>query len=331
MIVREQFTVRPCQPGDYPAMAALANAAHRAVGDERLVTIDDLRREFESPGFNAAEGSFILEAQGQMIGFAEMDFDTGIHVIWADGSIHPDYWGRGIGTELVHLTEARAREWVERADLPPDQPIAIQRHTIDLNHAAIRLFEAEGYHYIRTFYQMRMELDQPVDAPPLPSGIVLRPFDKARDAHAVYQTHMDTFADHWGFEPQTFEMWTHNILNRPNNDYSLWLVAWDGDEIAGICLNRPYGIADPDMGWVWELGVRRRWRKHGLGSALLGHSLALMQQRGYRRAGLGVDAASLTNAVALYERAGMHVHLRLVVYRKMLRGVFPEDAAPSAH
>ncbi|MFN8563569.1 MAG: hypothetical protein U0703_18575 [Anaerolineae bacterium] len=173
---------------------------------------------------------------------------------------------------------------------------------------------------------------RPVDAPPLPSGIVLRPFDKARDAHAVYQTHMDTFADHWGFEPQTFEMWTHNITDAPTA--RLFAVAgacaWDGDEIAGICLNRPYGVAD---GHGLGMGA---WGAPPLAQArlrlgVLGHSLALLRDRGYRRAGLGVDASSLTNAVALYERAGMHVYLRLVVYRKMLRGVFPEDAAPSAH
>ncbi|MFN8563570.1 MAG: hypothetical protein U0703_18580 [Anaerolineae bacterium] len=93
MIVREQFTVRPCQPGDYPAMAALANAAHHAVGDERLVTIDDLRREFGSPGFDAARIVHPRSA-GADDRLRRVDFDTGIHVIWADGNIHPDYWAR---------------------------------------------------------------------------------------------------------------------------------------------------------------------------------------------------------------------------------------------
>ena len=71
--------------------------------------------------------------------------------------------------------------------------------------------------------------------------------------------------------------------------------------------------------------ARRQWRKQGLGSALLTHSFALFQERGYIRAGLGVDASSLTNAVALYERAGMHVHSRYLLYRKMLRGDAPEE------
>lgn len=323
MIAREKLTVRPCQPSDYPPLVTLINADRHAVGDERMVTIDDLHQDFESPGFDTAESTMILEANGQIIGFGELDFDPGVGIFWTDGNIHPDYGGQGFGTELLRLTEARAREWLEREKLSPDQPVAIQRHTNAVNPAAVRLFEAEGYEHIRTFQHMRITLDQPIEPPPLPPGIALRPFDPERDAHAVYETHMDTFADHWGFEHMPFENWTHAILNRPGNDYGLWVVAWAGDEIAGICLNRPYGAVEPELGWVWELGVRRHWRKQGLGGALIQHGLERLRQHGFKCAGLSVDSSSLTNAVALYERAGMHVHLRLLVYRKMLQGTFP--------
>jgi hypothetical protein len=39
--------------------------------------------------------------------------------------------------------------------------------------------------------------------------------------------------------------------------------------------------------------------------------------------------AELANAVALYERAGMRVRHRTLVYRKLLRGAFEEDATLS--
>ncbi|MEO8395465.1 MAG: GNAT family N-acetyltransferase, partial [Chloroflexota bacterium] len=155
--------------------------------------------------------------------------------------------------------------------------------------------------------------------------IVLRPFDRERDAYAVYEANEDTFADHWGHERATYDEWVRFVLDYPAADPSMWLIAWDGDQIAGICLNRPYEEADQRMGWTGSLGVRRQWRKRGLATALLSHSFALFQERGSIRAGLGVDASSLTNAVALYERAGMHVHNRYLLYRKMLRGESPEN------
>ncbi len=82
----------------------------------------------------------------------------------------------------------------------------------------------------------------------------------------------------------------------------------DGDEIAGINLCRPQSFDDAEVGWVGTLGVRRQWRKRGMGLALLRHSFNEFYRRGKRKVGLGVDAQNLTGALRLYENAGMHVH-----------------------
>jgi GNAT superfamily N-acetyltransferase len=65
--------------------------------------------------------------------------------------------------------------------------------------------------------------------------------------------------------------------------------------------------------------VRRPWRKHGLGLALLHHAFGEFYRRGTREIGLGVDAQSLTGATRLYERAGMHALLHYDSYEKELR------------
>jgi GNAT superfamily N-acetyltransferase len=67
---------------------------------------------------------------------------------------------------------------------------------------------------------------------------------------------------------------------------------------------------------VQALFTRRPWRKHGVGTALLGDSFARFWHRGERSVGLGVDAASETGAFGLYERAGMSARLGLVIYEK---------------
>jgi ribosomal protein S18 acetylase RimI-like enzyme len=73
------------------------------------------------------------------------------------------------------------------------------------------------------------------------------------------------------------------------------------------------------MGWVSTLGVRRPWRRRGLGLALLQHSVHCFWQNGKQRAGLGVDAENLTGALDLYKKAGMHVHRKFNLYEKELR------------
>lgn len=72
-------------------------------------------------------------------------------------------------------------------------------------------------------------------------------------------------------------------------------------------------------GWVGTIGVRRPWRKTGLGLALLRHSFGEFYKRGMATIGLGVDASNPTGATRLYQRAGMHVASEFVTYEKELR------------
>jgi ribosomal protein S18 acetylase RimI-like enzyme len=55
-----------------------------------------------------------------------------------------------------------------------------------------------------------------------------------------------------------------------------------------------------------------------VGTALLLHSFRAFQQRGLNIVGLGVDSDSPTNALVLYERAGMRPFFERHVYRKVL-------------
>ena len=73
------------------------------------------------------------------------------------------------------------------------------------------------------------------------------------------------------------------------------------------------------MGWVSSFGVRRPWRKKGLGLALLQHSFGEFFKRGKKKVGLTVDAGSLTGALDLYKKAGMSVFSQFDKNEKELR------------
>jgi mycothiol synthase len=321
MLVRDK--IRNYKREDLQGIVDVISAADRAVNDDPRLNVAIMQNLIEAPGIDPDKDNFIVERDGQIIAYADCEFrDSGW--CFADCAVHPDFRQQGIGTELVQRTEARIFDWAND-HLPADQPLLIHRMVKDNDLSSRDLLESSNYRHIRSSYQMRIELDQPVRVTPLPEGIVLRPFDRECDTQAVYEASEDTFSDHWGHERATYDEWARFLLNSPAADPTMWLIAWAGDEIVGICLNRPYEEADQRMGWTGSLGVRRQWRKRGLAMALLTHSFALFQERGFIRAGLGVDASSLTNAVALYERAGMHIHNRYLLYRKMLRGAEPEE------
>ena len=260
-----------------------------ALGDERRVTVADLNLYFSSPEFDRMNDSFILERAGKLVGMTDLEFNAASGRTWADGVVHPDLWHQGIGTQLISLTEARALARAE-AELKPDQPLSIQRNTSDTNAAAIHLFETSGYHQIRSFYQMRIELDHPVEAPPLPPGIVLRPFEREQHARGGLRSPAGILRRSLGLRSRIpYEEWAHFLLDAPDADFSMWLLAFDEatDQIAGICLSGPFGESNPQLAWTRMLGVRRPWRKRGLGLALLQNSFALFQARGYVQRGAG--------------------------------------------
>jgi ribosomal protein S18 acetylase RimI-like enzyme len=116
---------------------------------------------------------------------------------------------------------------------------------------------------------------------------------------------------------ESYEEWAHWSVEREGFDPTLWYLARAGGEIAGFVLCR-VSDTDSDCGWVSVLGVRRPWRRRGLGEALLRHSFHEFRARGLSRAALGVDASSPTGATRLYERAGMGVYRETVFYERRL-------------
>jgi ribosomal protein S18 acetylase RimI-like enzyme len=164
---------------------------------------------------------------------------------------------------------------------------------------------------------MEVDLDAEPAPPSLPVGLVVRAFVPEQDDEVVYQAHQASFADQFEFVREPYESWRHWSFREPF-DPSLWFLAEEGAEIAGICLCRPEWGADSELGWISVLGVRRPWRTRGLGLALLLHAFAELRERGKSRVGLGVDGSNPTGAVRLYERAGMCVTRRSEHHAKPL-------------
>jgi mycothiol synthase len=227
--------------------------------------------------------------------------------LWrAEGFVHPDALGRGIGKLIAtELEEHATRRGARR----------MQNGVLEVDSAARRLLESLGYGAVRVFREMRIELQAPPPAPAWPDGLRVVPFDPERDALELHAAHQEAFADHWDYTARTFESWSKSHLGSERFDPTLWCVVRAGDEIAAgtICTGDTYG-----GGWIHTLFTRRPWRKQGVGAALLGDAFARFWETGEHSVGLGVDAASDTGAFRLYERAGMTPVLGWVMYEKEL-------------
>jgi len=112
----------------------------------------------------------------------------------------------------------------------------------------------------------------------------------------------------------------HRILDEPDTDTDLWLIAWDGKEVAGGVWNAIYAVENEELGlrrgWLDSVFTRRAWRRRGLARALIRQSLVILRDRGMTSAALGVDGDNPTGALGLYEAAGFEIHERYTAFRK---------------
>lgn len=320
----EGFTVRGATLADVePALALFNRWSQSIIHEDEITDLVALQTEWVSPGFEAAEDiRLVFAPDGEMVGYVEVwtTSKPPVHP-WIWGRVDPRYEGLGIGTYLTTWAEERARKVLP--ELQADLRFAPQVGTYQQAAAAKQLFTDLGYQHVRSSYTMRIDMETPPPAPVFPEGITLRIFNPETDLEAVYRADTESFRDHYGFIEAPFEeglqRFKHFMTGYEGFDPTLWFMAMDGNEVAGICLCRDRAYDDPNVGWVNILGVLRPWRKRGIGLALLRHAFGELYRRGKRKAGLGVDAQNLTGALRLYENAGMHVHQAFDRFEKELR------------
>lgn len=310
---------------DVDDIARVYNASLAADGVEEVWNADGLRSwlAHASDQFDPARDVILGESDGRVVAVGRTEWvdtrDGRYREYRVFGTVDPSARGQGHGTALLTELEDRARRLAETHEH--------DRETVFMSDAAEgrpaqEFLSRNGYTPVRWFIDMvRPTLDD-ITEPPMPHGIELRPVTP--DQHeSIWRANREAFRDHWGGSDESIEQ-LNRILGDPDTDTSLWLIAWDGDEVAGGVWNeiRAAEIAELGLrrGWLNSVFTRRPWRRRGLGAALIGRSLTLLRDRGMTSAILGVDADNPSGALGMYEAAGFAVHDRFVVMRKPMGG-----------
>jgi mycothiol synthase len=197
--------------------------------------------------------------------------------------------------------------------------------TDDRNAGANALARGEGFEQARWFFEMhRTGLDRELpEIPALPDGIEVRPVEESQ-YRAIWRADIEAFRDHWGGGDESDEAF-RRYQDAPSFDPSLWVVAWEGDEVVAASVNTIYHEDNKTLavkrGWLDSIFTRRPWRKRGLASALIVRSLHVLADRGIGIAALGVDADNPSGALRLYESHGFSVVERASAWRKPLEEV----------
>jgi mycothiol synthase len=307
---------------DAQAVADLIAACDVADMGATDTNVDEVLADWEAIDLDA-EAVAVVGPHGALAAYADLDAN-GYASPAVYGYVRPDHRRQGLGAWLVAWGEDWTLRHQHRA--PGDAPIGVRHFVVDTNAGAKELLSALGYAPTRTIYYMTVRLDAPPPEPRWPDGIRVRQLVPGQDERVAFAANREAFLDHWGTAPTTFDEWieTKQVELR---DPRLCLLAEDEatGELAGTCFCRVVAGA----GWVSSVGVRRPYRRRGLGLALLRQTLAECWRQGVREVSLSADSESSTGAPRVYFNAGMHVARSYIVYQKQLRSGQPTPAGSS--
>ena len=302
---------------DFEAMAALFRAASAEDDVPWAPTATNVREEMEgSSSLDPARDVVAADIDGRIVAVASVEraLRAGKPMYDLHGDVHPEWRRRGIGGALLNENLRRARERADEAGDP--FPITV-RGFAEITEAGQRaLLDAAGFEINRWFFLMRRPTLDDIPDVPLPDGLDIRPVRP--DHHrAIFDAEFEAFRDHWqarDYDKAAFE----SLYKKADIDTGLWVVAWDGEEIAGIVQtwiwadeNERLGVK---RGWLEHISVRRPWRRRGLGRAITAESLRRLRAAGMTDAMLGVDAENPTGALGLYDGLGFEVDQRASAY-----------------
>lgn len=318
------FVTRPLDFADAERCAAIYNAVSADLGLVQRIQTESVLLDWNTPEFKLGASS---------IGVFEGDLLIAFALFWATGATpvrprvdwdaHPRHRHPGLAPFLLRWAQDKCAEVFERC--PPEARISLYcgaHKGYDFTENAL---QAAAFRLTRHYYDMEIDMIERPRTVDYPDAIHTRPYVHDEDLPTLVDVARDAFSDHYGHIAQPFAkdlaLFRHWLDKDPHFDPALVILAVDSKSglAVGCLLGLRQDFLDPNAGYIDTVGVRRAFRRRGLATAMLKQSLAMFWDRGTRTVRLDVDGDSLTNAVALYERAGMRVSRQHQVYEKVLR------------
>ncbi|MEU6374939.1 GNAT family N-acetyltransferase [Streptomyces sp. NPDC046909] len=296
------YLLRPALLTDAPAVTELLNTVDEIEIGRRETDLHTVEADLKRPDIDLARDSWLVFDGDLLVAYGLLWDDSGDERIDVDHYVLPEHQAGG---ELI-LETMRVRA-LEQARANGAGRAVVHLHLNAEPTLDTSLIERRGWSVVRRYHVLERALDPATDlAPGLPDGVRIRPCATDADRECVYRLYQASFAEHFDFQPRSYEQWLNDVYAAGALDWSLvWIVGTEELGDVGFLISRDDREA---MGWIRSIGVLREGRGRGLGGLLLRHAFAVFAGRGRETVGLGVDTANATGAPQLYRRNGMTLH-----------------------
>jgi len=300
----ELAIIRNFDPDDLAAYVRLINEIDALEKLGKASSVQHVRERLGEPGRHPHEDIFLAEERGLLVGYAELQCELGIGRAVLEGAVHPARRCQGVGSGLLEAAIERGREMgAEVVQAPIPERMTVSR----------RFVEKRGFSLVRRHWRMGLTGYTGAAVPTL-GGFELRHFLPG-DEESLCALQNLTFADHWGFCPNTAEEIRY-LVNTSECHPEGILFLCGGEGKVAYCWTVDDAV-DAAKAYVRMIGVDPAYRDRGLGEAVLVAALDYLTRRGVKNVELLVDSTN-TPARRLYESLGFKREGVILWYEKRL-------------
>ena len=272
------------------------------------VSPQDVIESLGRPNHFPEKDLFVAEKGENIIGYVDVTEELTIGRVVLSCVVHPEYRGNGVATKLIERAVDRARE------------LKVKRIHVNIpeeSTTARKLFVKMGFRFMRRFLELRLDLSG-VHVPDMGRMDPRYRQMKNGEEEKLVQLQNRSFADTWGFNPNTVEEIVYR-LGLPDCSPEDIILACDGGNVIGYCWTRIHpgetAVARAGKGRIYMLGVDPDHRSKGIGKEVLLAGLCYLKNKGLGMVDLSVDSKNKA-ACALYRSAGFQVRIMSLWYEK---------------
>ena len=306
------WIIRNYQPTDFDDYARLQMETTQLDHIGQNLSRQILAEQLAHPSFHPQKDLFLAVCEQNLIGYARVFLEPGIGRTLLEGLVHPRHRRKGVATDLFGCAIAYARA----ARMKAAQVCIPQTNT-----AAKKLLISLRLAFLRYFFGYKLDLNTTQLPAVRPGKFIFRHLQPG-EAEVLTAIQNRSFADSWGFNPNTLEEITYRINSiscLPENI----IMVYFGSRPVAYCWTKLYHRSHPvsgaKVGEIHMLGVDPDFRNQSLGRNVLTAGLAYLRHKGAETVELMADG-EMPAALALYESAGFQKYQILEWYEKKLTG-----------
>ena len=304
------YTIRNYQPEDFDKYVLLHTEAEKLEPTGHCLSPQVIAERLGQPNYSPEQDLFVIEIDGDIIGYMDVKPELGIGRVILDCWVHPEHRRRGLATKLLSYAAGRAKELgVKVAHV----------NIVEGNVVAKKVLSRLGFSFVRRFLELKLDIAD-VGRPDINQAALECCYLRRGEEDELTQIQNRAFAGHWGYNPNTVEEITYKT-NLSDCSLEDVILARDGDRIVGYCWTQ--GASEREVtngkreGRIYMIGVAPDYRGRGAGKKLLLAGLTHLKNKGVRVAGLFVDSENKA-ACAVYKSIGFKVQTSSLWYEKVI-------------